>query len=196
MMFISIRSALIATVFASSLLVGCKGEAQIKDSPETLAKLDSCSKNAVQKDKLIKDYEAEIARLELASANAGQIVVDIEGEGVKVRPGKPGGPAPVIDDAVAAAMSQDFLALVNKSRGPIQKCYELALKKNSNIQAKTVSLRINASFAPTGAFSKESSTPSLGDAFDGCMNNVASKWALKPAPAPMSFQANVSLMPS
>ena len=52
-----------------------------------------------------------------------------------------------IDDKAAAAASKKFIDVVEKSRGAIQKCYEQALKKNTGLQATTITLTVTASFA-------------------------------------------------
>jgi hypothetical protein len=43
-----------------------------------------------------------------------------------------------LDDKVAKEASKQFIDVVGKSRGAIQKCYEQALKKDTSLQAKTV----------------------------------------------------------
>jgi hypothetical protein len=178
-------------------VAACKGDTKYKDTPETLAKLDNCNKALSEKDKLIKDYEDRIASLERNQASPNEILVAIEGDAVviKQRTGGGGGEPPV-DDKVAAAQSQDFLGQVQKSKGAIQKCYEQALKKNTGLQAQKVTLKLSASFAAAGTFQKTSFNPSLGDTFDNCLRNVATKWKLKPAPASMTFQAQVALVPA
>ena len=101
-----------------------------------------------------------------------------------------------IDDKATAAASKEFLDVVAKSRGAIQKCYEQALKKNTGLQAKTITLSVSASFSNAGAYKSASFSPSLGDTFDNCIKTVASKWQL-PANSPaMTFKAQVSLTPS
>jgi hypothetical protein len=179
------------------LVAGCKGETKYKDTQETLARLDNCNKQVAEKDKLIQSYADRIAQLERDSAQPGEIVVTIEGDALTVKPRAGGGTGtPGVDDATATAMSQDFLEQVRKSRGQIQKCYEQALKKNAGLQARTVTLKLSASFAATGLFQRMSFNPSLGDTFDNCLRTVAGKWKMKPAPQAMTFQAPVSLVPA
>lgn len=175
--------------------VACKGETVTKPDPQTLADLEQCKKTLGEKDKLIKAEEEENARLLRDKSASGEIVVSIEGNALTVKPGGPGVLHP-IDDKAAAAASKDFLDVVAKSRGAIQKCYEQALKKNSSLQARTVTLNVSASFAQSGMYHDSQFSPSLGDTFDACMKTVASKWKLQTNTPAMSFKAQVSLTPS
>jgi hypothetical protein len=177
------------------LLVGCKGETVVKPDPRTQADLDTCNKNLEEKNKLIKAEEEENARMQRAQGSGSEIVVSIEGNALTVKPGKPGEVRP-IDDKAAAAASKEFLDVVARSRGAIQKCYEQALKKNTGLQARTVTLTVSASFANSGAYHDSSFAPSLGDTFDACIKTVASKWALPTNSPAMTFKAQVSLTPS
>src|SRR5258705_1636247 len=159
------------------LAVGCKGETVVKRDPQPQSDLDKCQKALAEKDKLIKAEEDENARLMREKQGGGEIIVAIEGNVLNVKPGKPGEIHPV-DDKVAKEASKQFIDVVGKSRGAIQKCYEQALKKDTSLQAKTVTLTVSASFGQAGAFKGMSSAPSLGDTFDNCLRTVASKWAL------------------
>ncbi|MEZ4368889.1 MAG: hypothetical protein R2939_21810 [Kofleriaceae bacterium] len=177
-------------------LAACKGETTYKDTPDTLAKVTSLQASITEKDKLIKDYELRISTLERdgAGGGSGELLITFEGDVLKVSPAKAGA-RPQIDDAAAAALSQKFIDVVQKSRGAIQKCYEQALKKNSSLQARSVTLKISASFAASGEFQKTSFN-GLGDPFDACLRAVAAKWKLPAGTAPVTFQAPVSLTPS
>jgi hypothetical protein len=187
----------IAFVLAASLApaLGCKGQTVVKPDPQTAADLDSCKKNLEEKDKLIKAEEEENARLMREQGSGADIVVSIEGNALTVRPAGAGEVRP-IDDKQAATASKEFLDVVARSRGAIQKCYEQALKKNTGLQARTVTLTVSASFGQAGAFRSSSFAPSLGDTFDACIKTVASKWALPQNSPAMTFKATVSLTPS
>jgi hypothetical protein len=176
-------------------VVGCKGETVTKPDPQTQADLDQCRKDKEEKDKLIKAVEEENARLMRNSGAGAEIVVSIEGNALTVKPGKPGEVRP-IDDKATAAASKEFLDVVAKSRGSIQKCYEQALKKNTGLQAKTITLSVSASFSQSGQYKSSSFSPSLGDTFDNCIKTVASKWQLPQNSPAMTFKAQVSLTPS
>jgi hypothetical protein len=185
----------LAAVMALGSLAACKGEKVIQPDPQTKADLDQCLKDKAEKEKLIKAEEDENARLMREKGTGAEIMVSIEGNALTVKPGKPGEVRP-IDDKVVGDVSKEFLNVVEKSRGAIQKCYEQALKKNTGLQAKTVTLSVSASFAPSGQFKSSNFAPSLGDTFDNCIRTVASKWALPTNSPAMTFKAQVSLTPS
>ncbi len=191
----SIVTSLAALMMALGTTSGCKGEKVIQPDPKTQADLDQCLKNKAEKDKLIKDEEEENARLMREKAKSTDVVVTIEGNALTVKPGKPGDELP-LDNKVIGEASKEFLNVVAKSRGAIQKCYEQALKKNTGLQAKTVTLSVSAIFASSGQFQSSTFEPSLGDTFDKCILQVASKWALSTPPPVKNFRATVSLTPS
>jgi len=190
-------SIAIAVVLVSALALGCKGEKVIQPDPRTQEDLNTCQKNLGEKDKLIQALKDDNARLQLGAGSASEVAVTFDGscDKLTVRPPKPGEVRPVDDKATAAA-SKEFINVVERSRGAIQKCYEQALKKNTGLQAKTVTLSVSASFAPSGQFKSSNFAPSLGDTFDSCIRTVASKWALPTNSPAMTFKAQVSLTPS
>lgn len=191
------RTSIVTTLAALVTLgagAGCKGDKVIQPDPQTKAELDQCLRDKAEKDKLIKAEEDENAQLMREKGKGAEIVVSIEGNALTVRPGGPGEVRPIDDKAVGEA-SKEFLSMVEKSRGAIQKCYEQALKKNTGLQARTVTLSVQASFA-SGQFKSSNFAPSLGDTFDACIRTVASKWSLPSSSPPMTFKAQVSLTPS
>jgi hypothetical protein len=173
---------------------GCK-ETVVKPDPNTEAALEVCRKTLEEKDKLVQAIQDENARMMREKTTGAEIQVAIEGNILTVKPAKPGTFRP-IDDKLAAAASQEFIDVVTRSRGAIQKCYEQALKKDANLQARTITLTVSASFTDKGAYRDSSFAPSLGETFDTCMKTVASKWALKATSPSMTFKAPVSLTPS
>jgi hypothetical protein len=180
------------------LLAACKDNTAPKENPQTQLDLDACKKNLAEKDKLIEAESAENATLMRGGSggSGAEIIVTIEGNVLTVKPAADGEPQHPIPDKATAAASQEFIDLVAKSRGAIQKCYTLALKKRADLQARTITLTVSATFAQSGAYHDASFSPSLGDVFDSCMKTLASKWTL-PANSPaMTFRAPVSLTPS
>jgi len=182
-------AALAVTLGAGS---GCKGEKVV--DPQTQADLESCKRDKLELDKLNKALGDENALLMREKGRGAEIVVSIEGNLMTVKPGSPGEVRPIDDKALGDA-SKEFFTVVEKSRGAIQKCYEQALKKNTGLQAKTVTLSVQATFA-SGQFKSSNFAPSLGDTFDACIRTVASKWALPTSSPAMTFKAQVSLTPS
>jgi hypothetical protein len=179
-----------------ALVAGCKGETVVKDNPETAAKLKACADKANDKDTLIATYEADLAKLKLAATPSNEIVLVIEGETLAIKPRPAGSGTPVVDDKVAIELSQQYVELVKKSRGNIQKCYEQALKKNSSLQSRTIPLTVTSKFAASGAVGKATFTPTLDADFANCMQGVSTRWKLPPTAAGMSFQSTVTLSPS
>lgn len=178
------------------LAAGCKGETVVKPDPQTLSDLEACKGSLAEKDKRIAQLQDDNVKLQ-GKGSANEIVVVIEGNALTVKPGSGGGNfTPPVDDKVAAAASKEFLNVVAKSRGAIQKCYEQALKKGAASQAKTITLTVEASFTTSGQFRDSSFSPSLGDAFDSCIKTVAGKWQLPQNSPAMTFKAQVSLTPS
>ncbi len=186
----------IITVLALAAAAGCKGESAPKVDVQMQQDLKSCQDSLAEKDKRIAQLEDENTKLMRGSGAGNEIVVVIEGNALTVKPPAAGAGGPPVDDKVAAAASKEFLDVVAKSRGAIQKCYEQALKKNAAPQGRTITLTVSASFAQSGAFRDSSFAPSLGDVFDSCIRTVASKWALPQNSPAMTFKAQVSLTPS
>jgi (2Fe-2S) ferredoxin len=188
-------------LFALSL-GACKGKTKFQDSKETLARLASLEEQMKAKDDLITSLRKESADATLgggtapADPDALEWVFTIEGDvlTLKAKPSGHGGKAP--DDSTATASADQFIGMVEKSRGSIQKCYEQALKKSSGLASRTVNLQLVASFASTGNFKQVSFTPELPDAFNSCLRTVASKWKMPAASAQMRFAANVKLTPT
>jgi hypothetical protein len=176
-----------------SSLLGCKTKEVIKPDPDTVKQLTDCKRDKDEKDKLIAMLQDENAKLQVHKGG-GDIVVTIEGGNVTVRAGQPG--TLPVDERVAAAGAQEFLGIVEKSRGSIQKCYEQALKKSSGLQSQEVSLTVYATFAPSGTVTTSSSAPSLGEPFDGCFKQVAQKWTVKGSTSATTYRSVVQLKPS
>lgn len=189
------RVAAGAVATTALFMLGCKGETVVKPDPQTQADLDACLVAKGEKEKLCKSLEDENARLMREQGSGAEIVVSIEGNALTVKPGRPGEARP-IDDKAAGEASKQFIDVVAKSRGAIQKCYEQALKRDQSLQARTVTLTVSASFSQAGQYKHASFSPSLGDSFDACIKTVASKWALSQNAPAMTFKAQVSLTPS
>jgi len=192
--------ALVACLAAGLALgAGCK-KTTYKDTEQTLEKLASLESQLKDKDTYIQKLRDENANLQRDGVTPGdnEWVFTINGDALVLtsKPSKGGGGGGVPDDATATAMSEQFLGLVSKARGSIQKCYEQALKKSTGLQARTVNLKLSASFAASGKFNRVSFSPDLPEAFDTCLRTVASKWTMPAAKQTMTFQASVKLTPT
>jgi hypothetical protein len=194
-----LASSTVRCATASIVLVGavaaCKGEKVMVPVPDENMKRDLEACNA--KIALCKTIEDEYARLQ-REGTGSEIVVAIEGNALVVKPSKPSDPPRPIDDKAASEASKQFIDVVARSRGAIQKCYEQALKKNTGLQSRTITLTVSASFSQAGAYRNATfaSPIALGDTFDTCIRTVASKWSLPQSSPAMTFKAQVSLTPS
>ena len=165
---------LLVPVLALGLVAGftaCKGKTTYKDKQETLDALKK-AQDQVDADKKLLELQAQrLADCELKGTDTGEVTVTLVGEEIKVIAGKgPNGRAKPDDgagDAKDAQLFEAFLGLVEQSKGSIKKCYQNALKKDGRLQAKTVPLRLSASFAASGAIKSSSFAPSISDTFDG-----------------------------
>jgi hypothetical protein len=181
-----------------ALSAGCKGKTKYQDTKETTEKVASLETQLKDKDAYIQKLRDENAELQRGGATGeSEWLFAIEGD-VLVLKAKPsgGGGGATIDDATATQMSNQFLDIVSKSRGSIQKCYEQALKKSTGLASRTVNLKLSASFAASGAFNRVSFSPDLPETFDTCLRGVASKWKMPSQKASMTFQASVKLTPT
>jgi hypothetical protein len=192
----STSTTTLVTLAAATLLAGCGEKKVIQADPQTKADLDACIAAKGEKEKYCTSLQDEVARLTREQGSGAEIVVSIEGNALTVKPAKPGEAPRPIDDKTAGEASKQFIDVVAKSRGAIQKCYEQALKKDSSLQARTVTLTVSASFSNAGAYKSASFAPSLGNTFDQCIRTVATKWQLPSNSPAMTFKAQVSLTPS
>jgi hypothetical protein len=177
-------------------LSACKGETKTQIDPKTQTDLDACQKNNDEQKKLIADLQRQNSELQKEKSIAGDIVVSIDGNALVIKRNTATAGYQTIDPKIATAATRQFLDVVEKSRGAIQKCYEQALKKDASLQAHTVTVTIQASFAQTGQNRDSSVSPPINDTFDRCIRTVASKWTVPQNPPVTVFRAPVSLTPS
>jgi hypothetical protein len=186
-------SALLVVLLAGSFC-GCKTKEATKQDSQAAKDLADCQRDREEKDKYIAKLQ-EASTKQQMEKGGGELVVTIEGAKMTVRAGQPGEALPV-DEKVAAAGVQEFLGILEQSRGAIQKCYQQALKKSSGLQSQVVSLTVQATFTPQGTVAASSSAPSLGEAFDGCLKQVAQRWTIKGASSTTTYRQVVQLKPS
>ncbi len=177
---------------------GCKGETKLKDTPDTLRKLDDCQTLTVEKDKRIAQLEKDVA--DLKAQAAGEVTINIAGDGTWVikggsGPNTAGRPPDPKGNAKDAELYKAFLNHVNVSRGAIKKCYQNALKKDSSLDQRTITITISVRYSSSGKVQSVGLDKRISDSFAACMDNVASGWTVPAAPQSFTFRAPVTLMP-
>lgn len=183
-------------------VAACKGKVEYRDNPDTLAKLEACQKSLDEKAKYITDLEAHKAELELA-AKGGEVVVTLKGplpeeailEIKGAGPSGQGAPREPRGNADDQKLYEAFIAAVNRSRGSIRKCYQNALKKDTGLQARTVTLAIAVKYKTSGQVSSATFSPRVSEHFNQCMAAIAQRWEVPAMPSAVTFQARQLLTP-
>jgi hypothetical protein len=178
----------------AAVLAGCKGETKIQDNPQTLKALQDCQQGRTDKETYIKELEARLYDLEHKAAGDSEVVVNISGDKLTITGQGPsvraGGPA-----APDEELFESFVKQVQQSRGSMQRCYQSALKKDTNLQARTMTMDVQVRFTPAGKVSQASFSPRISDSFDTCMSTVAKRWQLEGASSPIVFRQPITLTP-
>ncbi|HLU65315.1 MAG TPA: hypothetical protein VKZ63_03540 [Kofleriaceae bacterium] len=187
------RLVVILAASAAATLPACKGKTKYKDSPETVQKLSDCQENLEEKQTYIATLEKRLAELE---GQGDAVVVNIEGEALQISGKGPnersGSPTGTADDA---KLYEAFVAALERSRGSIQKCYQNALKNNSTLQARSVTLNIQVAYRTSGQVSGATFNPRIDESFDRCMDAVARRWVLPSMPRAVAFNYKQTLTP-
>ena len=180
--------------------VGCGTKTKIQDNPETLENLNKCEANLKEKVAYINTLNERITALESGSTapEDGAVVVNIEGEAMKIT-GKDKGPFKGSGDPKGTANDADlykaFVSQLKRSRGSIKKCYQHALKKNSALSARTVTLNIGVDYKTSGKVKNATFSPRVSEQFNQCMDGVAQNWTLPGMPRAVSFNYKQTLTP-
>lgn len=98
-------------------------------------------------------------------------------------------------DAKDAELYEAFVKSLKKSRGAIKKCYQSALKKNSALSARTVTLNIGVDYRTNGKVKNANFSPRVSKQFNQCMDSVAKNWTLPAMPRAVSFNYKQTLTP-
>lgn len=195
---LGINSLLAIGLFALASSAGCKGKTVVEDDPETLENLTACETNLKEKVEYINTLNTRITELEGGSTE-GAVVVNIEGEVMEIKAGVSKGPNTSAKDpkgnAKDAELYEAFLTQLKRSRGAIKKCYQSALKKNSALSARTVTLKIRVDYKSSGKVKGASFSPRVSEQFNQCMDGVANNWKLPAMPRAVSFNYNQTLTP-
>jgi hypothetical protein len=179
---------------------GCKGEVKVQDRPETLDELAAARQAIRDKDALIKQLNARIAE-------GNEVVISMEGPEENGEPGaiveiragggggSGGGGGGGGSSAADTELYEAFIKRISGSRGSMQKCYESALKKRSDLQAQPVTINIQVDYRTSGEVSGASFSPRISDDFNRCMRSIAGRWTLPRMPRVASFNYRSRLVP-
>lgn len=181
-----------------SWTTACK-ETKYEDTPDTVKAMQQLRESVTEKDGYIKKLEERIYELENAdtSADSGEIVVNITGDTLTITKGKDKGPS-VKNNGPAAAdedLYKSFVTQVQRSRGSMQRCYTNALKKDSGLQVRSVTLKIQVKFKASGSVAKSTFKPTISGSFDKCMTTIAQRWKLTGTREALTFQQPITLSP-
>lgn len=180
---------------------GCRSGAVEKDSAETLARLEEYQRAVADKDKLIKQLNARIDELDdgvLIKLEAPQAdgtpgpIAEIVGRGPNARAGGGASSEPAPSDV---EVYKAFVARVEGSLGRMRKCYEAALKKSSNLQARAIMLTIQVRFYTTGQVGSVTFRPQISPDFVRCATAVAKSWTLNKLPEAIKVEYQTRLKP-
>jgi hypothetical protein len=191
------QPTVLVLALAALIATACKGKVEVRDDPETAKQLGDCEKARTDQKTYIASLEKQLAELQLKGA--GNVVVTLEGEAMKItgkgpheQAGEPREPRGSADDA---KLYEAFVAALKRSRGGIQKCYQAALKNNSALQARTVTLNIQVDYKTSGEVSGASFQPRIHENFDQCMDAIAKHWSLPAMPRAVTFAYKQTLTP-
>lgn len=187
----------VLALVAVTAFAACKGETKYQDKPETIADLSRTTNLVNEQDKRIKQLEARVA--ELAAGACEEVVIRVDGDAVSVVTGKgPSGvsrPKDPTGDARDAELYNAFRDQVQSSRGAIKRCYQNALKKDSSLEQRTITVNITVKYKSSGKVSDVMLDKRVSDNFAACLESTASSWTLPAAPKAFTFKAPVSLTP-
>jgi len=195
------RRYLVVLATASvALTAGCKGKTKYRDRKDTLDALDKCRHAGEQKQKYIATLEAKLAKHAEKHGEEGEVVVNVMGDGtLKITGGRGPYRAAKPQDPTMSAKDEElykaFLAKVNGSRGKMKKCYQTALKKDSSLQARTITLKVIVKYKASGKVSSASFDKPLKGTFGSCLTAVAKKWQLPATSRGVTFRTPVTLTP-
>ena len=103
-----------------------------------------------------------------------------------------GSSGPAVPDE---ALFESFVKQVQLSRGSMQRCYQNALKKDTGLQARTLTMNVQVRFTAAGKVSQATFNPRISDSFDTCMSTVARRWKLEGTSGAIVFKQPITLTP-
>ncbi|HTM23230.1 MAG TPA: hypothetical protein VL172_22065, partial [Kofleriaceae bacterium] len=180
------KTLFVCLLTTAALAAACKGDTKYKDTPDTLRKLDDCRNLSGEKDARIAQLEKELA--DYKAKNAGEVTINIAGDGTWVIKGGAGpnvanrNPPDPKGNAKDAELYKAFKDHVDNSRGAIKKCYQNALKKDSSLDQRVITINLSVKYAASGKVQNVGMDKRISDTFSACMDNVAGGWQLPAAP--------------
>jgi hypothetical protein len=173
--------------------LACKSKVEVQPDPATVKSLESCQQALEDAQRARQELEAK-----LAAGDNAEVVIAISGDLLKITGGKGPNGRTTPDETGNAKdeeLYQKFIASVRKSRSAIEQCYRRALKNDTTLQARTMSISISVNYSTNGAVSSSSATPRISDSFNTCMEGVAKGWNLPAMPKAATFKAPLTLTP-
>jgi hypothetical protein len=177
---------------------GCGEKTKIKDNPETKRQLELCQASLDDKKRYIETLERDKTALALKPTGEEVVLVQIDGDLLSVKQGR--GPnersGSSRGNADDTKLYEAFVSSVRGSSGALQKCYQNALKKNSALEVRPITLTMTVSVRPSGTVSGVRLSRSISDTFNECIAAVSQRWKLPPFGGPsVTFETNLKLTP-
>ena len=191
---------------------GKSGSTSSAATAELQGKLEACEQRGKQKDGYAGSLKERIEELNEKqkggdgdpTGEGNEVIVTIAGDALRIvgttgkgphEGSKPSTGTTKPGNADDQALYKSFLKAVNRSRGGIKKCYQRALKADSSLQARTISLKIKVRYDTAGKVTGTGFSPKISSKFDSCMGSITRRWKLPAPPRPVSFRAPVTLTP-
>ncbi len=163
----------------------------VQENPETREELKKCKKQLVAAEtSAVESEDAEVIQVEIN----GTLATIVGGKNSGKSGGKSGGePSGAAGDV--PARTQALAANVRKSRNSMQRCYQSALKKNSALQARPTTVRLQMGFNAAGSATSYSINPTVSTDFKSCLKRIAMKWKVPQSSGKHNIGAKINLTP-
>ncbi len=88
----------------------------------------------------------------------------------------PVAPAQLSDEELK--VTESVTVMIRGSKNSIQACYVNALKTNTDMANRTISLEVRVVVNPSGKITNQAFSPNVSPQFDACMRTVAGRWVV------------------
>src|SRR5262245_15223040 len=140
------RGAPLLLACAAALAAAACGEkTKVRDNPETLSALETCQAALADGKKYIEQLERDKTALALKPSGEEVVLVQIEGDILTVKQGRGPNQRAGGNSADDQKLYAAFVAAVQGSSGALQKCYQSALKKDSALESRPITLTMSVS---------------------------------------------------